>query len=150
MSATESKKGEIVFDFGKCDEIVENVIRKQFVLFVVPLCFTWLFMFLMQNFLKAPDGPYKHEVEVSIYVIKQLFVIMGVFYLFRSAILFQSAVMDYSYKVALCKSLNSMRDLEIQGGEMGSEIQTQIYHTALKIIAENPTRLLGSWEQENS
>jgi hypothetical protein len=148
---TVDDKGKIAFDFGQCDEIIEDVMWKQFWLFFVALFFTCLFMFLMQNFLEAPDGPYKNEVKLSIYVMKQLFVLVGVFFLFRRAVLFQSFVMDYCYKVAACQALNRMRDPNWIGDEKTRNgITEHIYHTALKIIAENPTRLLGSWEQENS
>ncbi len=99
----------------------------------------------------APIGAYKYQIELIIYIMHYLILLVATISLYRRAVFIQSVAMDYRYKQLTCELLASAIKIEADhnNGTL-SEITMQITHTALKIIAENPTRLLGSWERPHS
>lgn len=100
-----------------------------------------------QAFPQPTSGaPYKYETKLTIYLIHHLILLGTIPYCLRKAVLLHNVAMDYRYKELACELLASA--VKTQNNGNPSEITKQITHTALKIIAENPTRLLGSWEQQ--
>jgi hypothetical protein len=97
----------------------------------------------------APSGAYEHAIKITIYILNYLITLGATISVSRRAVLIHSVAMDYQYKQVAFELLASALKTQVDHGkDQIPEITKQITHTALKIIAENPTRLLGSWEQQ--
>jgi hypothetical protein len=118
------------------------------IVFLTILAFLW-FSFDRAFPQPTSGAPYKYETKLTIYLIHHLILLGTILYCLRKAVLFHSVAMDCQYKKVACELLTSALKIQADHGkDQIPEIRKQITHTALKIIAENPTRLLGSWEQE--
>ncbi|MEN9283861.1 MAG: hypothetical protein RLZZ179_1354 [Verrucomicrobiota bacterium] len=136
---------------GIAAKLAETKCQLTYAAFLFFLVFLFMAVFSFASFDTAspqptPGAPYKYETKLTIYLIHHLILLATLPYCIRKAVLLHNVAMDYRYKELACELLASA--VKTQNNGNPSEITKQITRTALKIIAENPTRLLGSWEQQ--
>lgn len=104
----------------------------------------------LYRFPDPPDGPYKHEVELAVHVANYILLSATLLVLLRRLMLTQIILLDEKHKRIALDHIADFQENQLTKAPQNpkDDFTKQITHTALKIIAENPTRLLGSWEQQ--